>query len=498
MKKHPFYAELHYNMPSMEAFLRREWVSFKVGKTVPRPRANSKQSPRMTWTGLALPKNHSCSTQKKLFAGETCMMSETQYECTSLLGLDSSLWQHYNNEIALPHCQNAEISSNYCAGGFLCQWENVSRPWSTDFDAWQRHVEKIIHTAPDFDNEGLGAAGKGYTCLPVPGYRNNRGNMLAPSLSCLDGRTSREKCKDGKFFCKNLQKQLWMSQRSVWNSLRRILESSNKHFQSKDVRNLNTRAPPRLSSAELLQDRDPDTQERFPNILAMREAKIMDWMLIADKVYNFSSHVACRDFYLSPEAVLERLESFFGLSRRAQTWDLSQCEMIHGVSLCKDQKGTKTASDWNDETMVKKREFYLSGKFMKDFSQEALDIANAWLNPELEAALGYKLIYDVTVASAPYDAVSRCGLHRPKNASMPADCFHQPKTEPSRLRQDMRGCSFSCYLTALPLIAWSDVIQPRAGGNTGKGERKMHEVERRKKTSRTRHAEVARQAGKKL
>jgi len=435
MKRHPFYAHLHYNMPSMEAFLLREWVSFQVGKGAPKPKGG--RSSKMTWAGLATKTNHSCITNKRLLPGETCLLSETLYECTSLPGMDSSLWQHYNNEISIPNCENAETSASYCVGAFLCLWKNSSRPWWTDFDAWQRLVEKIIHTAPDFENSVAGVASLEpgsahsvkYECIPVPGYRNSLGDELAPSMSCLDGRKSWNKCKAGKFLCVNKDKQLWVTHRNVWNSLRKILESANKHFHSKDEKHTNFKAAPRLAAGELLQDRDPDTLERFPNILAMREAKIMDWMFISDQMYNFSSHIACREFFLDPAVVLERLQQTFGLARRSPGggWDLSQCEMVHGVSFCKNSKGKKVASDWNEAKMVEKRNFYLSGKFMQDFTQDALDIANAWLSPDLEAALGYELVNDLTLASAPYDPISRCTVHRPYNAPMSAACLTEFK-----------------------------------------------------------------------
>lgn len=41
---------------------------------------------------------------------------------------------------------------------------------------------------------------------------------------------------------------------------------------------------------------------RFPNIMAMRTAKLKDWLLYS-KSKNFSYHISCRDFLLNPEYV---------------------------------------------------------------------------------------------------------------------------------------------------------------------------------------------------
>lgn len=67
----------------------------------------------------------------------------------------------------------------------------------------------------------------------------------------------------------------------------------------------------------------------------------------------------------------------------------------------------------NDGVQKQKRNKYLSGKHMQDFDDASLAVANAWLDKDLEAYLGYALFDNVTHASRPYDHASRCSYHLP-------------------------------------------------------------------------------------
>ena len=49
----------------------------------------------------------------------------------------------------------------------------------------------------------------------------------------------------------------------------------------------------------MLSDRDPDSREPFPSVLAMREAKLRDWLAEGGRL-GAQHHVACRDFMLDP------------------------------------------------------------------------------------------------------------------------------------------------------------------------------------------------------
>mmetsp|Transcript_17333 Transcript_17333/g.47724 ORF Transcript_17333/g.47724 Transcript_17333/m.47724 type:complete len:124 (-) Transcript_17333:792-1163(-) len=52
---------------------------------------------------------------------------------------------------------------------------------------------------------------------------------------------------------------------------------------------------------ELHQDRNPISQNRFPNVVAMREAKLRDWLRVSQS-FRFSYHIGCRDFMLDPRS----------------------------------------------------------------------------------------------------------------------------------------------------------------------------------------------------
>ena len=67
--------------------------------------------------------------------------------------------------------------------------------------------------------------------------------------------------------------------------------------------------------------------------------------------------------------------------------------------------------DWR--LQKRKREQYLAGTHLRDFDNTSLAIANAWLDPDLEAYLGYALFDSVAEAARPYTADSRCAFHLP-------------------------------------------------------------------------------------
>lgn len=60
-----------------------------------------------------------------------------------------------------------------------------------------------------------------------------------------------------------------------------------------------------------------------------------------------------------------------------------------------------------------KRDIYLRGQHMAAFDNTSLAIANSWLDPHLEAYLGYSLFNDVGRAARVYDQSTRCSYHMP-------------------------------------------------------------------------------------
>ena len=73
----------------------------------------------------------------------------------------------------------------------------------------------------------------------------------------------------------------------------------------------------------------------------------------------------------------------------------------------------------------RKRERYLAGEHLSDFDNTSLALANAWLDPDLEAYLGYSLFDSVAEAARPYTAASRCAFHLPPHVR-PHLCSQPP------------------------------------------------------------------------
>jgi hypothetical protein len=65
---------------------------------------------------------------------------------------------------------------------------------------------------------------------------------------------------------------------------------------------------------EMMSERNPETGERFPDVLRMRTAKIRNWQSLADKVPH-SEFVRYEDLAAAPAAFIDSLAGRFGLSR---------------------------------------------------------------------------------------------------------------------------------------------------------------------------------------
>ena len=163
---------------------------------------------------------------------------------------------------------------------------------------------------------------------------------------------------------------------------------------------------------EMWTDRDPATGKRFPTIMAMRAAKLREWFWYAKHHMSFSAHIACRDFLLDPEQVLARLRDDFGLTPiDANKWDLRQCLHEQGVQFCSSKPNSLELQPWNNSNQLKKREYYLNGEYLKSIGLDSFDVINAWIDPGLEGALGYKAMNSLTDARTPFNEDTRCGMH---------------------------------------------------------------------------------------
>lgn len=151
------------------------------------------------------------------------------------------------------------------------------------------------------------------------------------------------------------------------------------------------RSPPDDSAffpGELLGDRDPSTGERFPTIMAMREAKLRDWLQSSARV-PYAHHISCTEFMRDPEKLLQDISTKFNIKRFIP-------ELVPGAhSPCVFSFGRCVSSDTKA-----KREYYLTGRHMEGYDNVSLSLANAWLDPDLERRFGYDLFDTVEAAVA--------------------------------------------------------------------------------------------------
>ena len=66
---------------------------------------------------------------------------------------------------------------------------------------------------------------------------------------------------------------------------------------------------------EMMQERSPETGERFRNVLRMRAAKLNNWQALANKAHNY--HRICyEDIYKDPDSFIDQLSDKFRIKRR--------------------------------------------------------------------------------------------------------------------------------------------------------------------------------------
>ena len=151
-----------------------------------------------------------------------------------------------------------------------------------------------------------------YGCLSVPDLQVSSGNEVAPSRHCLDGDSSWNICSKGQFLCAIDSSHPWDVDMRAWKWL---VGSFREKFVGSDI---SSSWSHRLSTirgrgiAEIESDRVPSTSERFPSILAMREAKLRDWLVVKQSL-DFTSHISCRDWMLDSSAIIKDLREKFSL-----------------------------------------------------------------------------------------------------------------------------------------------------------------------------------------
>ncbi|EKX38799.1 hypothetical protein GUITHDRAFT_143986 [Guillardia theta CCMP2712] len=423
MHRHPFYAEVHNNL-DMSTFLAREWVTFEDSSGI--VSASYDGQGRWGRGDNVVP----CDRARSRFVpGAACAHQGREYTCVELPGLRANAPLLAGLSVS-PHesCLPPSHSSAVCGERFLCT--GLDSDWlSGDEDArrWRRSVsDYILESAGEVSRAreaGVGLPGLSspdLECLAVSNYQVQTRLELAPSPSCYDGEGSWGRCREGKFLCHAKTPRHWDVSPQAWEAMRRQLQLASLSVQRR-MPGAQAYDPP-LTMSEKWEDRDPDTKRRFPNILAMRAAKLRDWFLVADEKLDFSSHVACRDFFIDPIKVLARLERDFKLVRKHSSWQLSQCMMHFGVASCPN--GFRHAKyEWDSPQSASKRRYYTHGEYARAFSPTTLKQVGAWLDEELEGALGYRVYEDLQTLSRPYTGETRCEEHRPRAKEEGMECY---------------------------------------------------------------------------
>mmetsp|Transcript_58943 Transcript_58943/g.156120 ORF Transcript_58943/g.156120 Transcript_58943/m.156120 type:complete len:850 (-) Transcript_58943:192-2741(-) len=220
-----------------------------------------------------------------------------------------------------------------------------------------------------------------YECVVTPGnFHFQTRPDISPSRFCLEAGTSFVICSDGVFLCRSDKRRLypWDIDPLAWHffseSVQRSFQLTKRMMQAlhprtsselevkvaeglqkesffhtgtpflpaqatqsavifgsgQVVRSFQANINSSLSLGdvkfkELLKDRDPDTGQRFPNVIALREAKLRDWLRVSQTL-RYSHHVTCRDFMLDPRELLETLENKFMLIRKSHLgWETDLC-----------------------------------------------------------------------------------------------------------------------------------------------------------------------------
>ncbi|EKX39804.1 hypothetical protein GUITHDRAFT_114055 [Guillardia theta CCMP2712] len=417
MHRHPFYAEIHKGL-NMSTFLSREWITFDdaFDRVFAGYELNELRAARR---GL------NCHDDIRLHNNETCLSGGKSFRCVELPGLKADVpWIVNSTHSPHPSCFPGPKSHAACGDSFLCR--DLDPRWlqHKDLGSWRRNVsDYILNSAlrprgifvPDHPK--LSSDLSQLTCISFRWYIVSSGDELPPAKSCHDGDSSWGKCSGGRFMCHVNTTRWWVAAPHLWTEVMNRLLSASRQIREYLFAHL---FKPPLASSEKLEDRDADTGGRFPNILAMRAAKLRDWFQVADQHIDFSSHVACRDFFIDPHAVLNELRDEFDLKPSHPEWQLSQCMMMFGKFSCPQQH---RGYEWTSNLTSAKRNYYTQGHFARAFNRNILKLMSAWLDPELESSLGYRVHEDLRSLSVPYTPLTRCRDHRPAVSLTSMPCY---------------------------------------------------------------------------
>jgi len=183
MRRHPFYAGLHYDK-TMPEFLTQEWASFRLRDLDDATNKLSPASPRangnMTLEWGRARSVGACSSGGKLRRMEECYSTSppvAAMRCTRIPGLAPGMFKNDADggaemlRGAKARCENATQSLRNCPDhSFLCRDAHMQQ-W--DESGWRVHLEGALHTRAGMHSLGNVTERTGMSC-----YRKIRGTVI--------------------------------------------------------------------------------------------------------------------------------------------------------------------------------------------------------------------------------------------------------------------------------------------------------------------------------
>mmetsp|Transcript_88751 Transcript_88751/g.236247 ORF Transcript_88751/g.236247 Transcript_88751/m.236247 type:complete len:632 (+) Transcript_88751:98-1993(+) len=227
-----------------------------------------------------------------------CCKDNRTYQCILVPG---SFYAHAGQDMSPSRfCHDAASSFAKCGDGlFLCRADSQEKmPWNVDPVAWHRFSDFLAGASRQ-------QLIKPFKLPPVIAEIENMSQSEAGSLGTFKDSTN--SMPSGPVFP-------W--KRNSGSG------SADLSFAAPPIASFN--AVPRrpynplgnLEVKELLKDRNPETGDRFPNVLAMREAKLRDWLRVSSKLLH-NHHTSCRDFMLDPMCAFRLQFTFLTTSHAA-------------------------------------------------------------------------------------------------------------------------------------------------------------------------------------
>ncbi len=124
---------------------------------------------------------------------------------------------------------------------------------------------------------------------------------------------------------------------------------------------------------EMMYERNPNTGERFKNVILLRNAKNERYLKLKE-VCEHHHFIKYYDLLYTPKRTLRMMANKFGLNLRAE---IQLNDGYHGK---------------NPKLKFNRKRFYLQQEYFQKYTQEQLDYVNEFFNEETESALGYEMV----------------------------------------------------------------------------------------------------------